>query len=533
MEMGTFTLVPDRTTAIGWNAGIAGSEIGDAPDSNLLPASSMEAEVVKRSLTAATGAQSIPFTIPPDDAGGPGANNVRFVTDEESWKHAQSMDPEELATHVATKGWGDVLLKLVELKPYIEVLWERFDQLKCKETILGCRTKKEFCLRCLHRSIRAVQFMLYGRAPKRVGGPPKFRHGKPVRGGGTVAPQEDQASGAAANDGKSRPPDDGFGPDEDQDEELGEASLNAGEPQTPLADNDAVPDLAPGTLDEVSRRLSQMADADDIAETMSSFFNELARSLLAHHPHSPSSDITVAVQRKGGGRIKVDDWLVESGREQRKGGRLGRVAGMDGQGGPLVRWYSRGSWSKPIRLPKDCTARVLFDHQAAGRFPEPYGSWPSEGGESNEKSLQDSAPTESKQPASQRKREKAAAKPALAPEDKQGLDGGKQPTANKHRKLEHRPPKKELQAARPKQAAELAPRPASKLVYEAFPGGPKVLEGPVLGESGEIKGLKYYVCKGEEMQLYPTLGEATAACDRIAGCGSVRDAEVLASVEQG
>jgi hypothetical protein len=90
------------------------------------------------------------------------------------------MKSEQLAEYVAKTGWGDVLAKLVHLKPYVQVLWDRFDGLKGSETIAGCRTKAEFCEVCLHRSIRAVQYMLYGRTVKRPNG---ARPGKQPKAG--------------------------------------------------------------------------------------------------------------------------------------------------------------------------------------------------------------------------------------------------------------------------------------------------------------------------------------------------------------
>jgi hypothetical protein len=93
------------------------------------------------------------------------ANNVRATTPAQYRINATSMGSEELAAYVVKNGWGDVLRKLVQLKPYIEVLWRRFDELKTGQMIAGCRTKDEFSQKCLNRSIRAVQYMLYGRAP--------------------------------------------------------------------------------------------------------------------------------------------------------------------------------------------------------------------------------------------------------------------------------------------------------------------------------------------------------------------------------
>ena len=110
--MATFTALPQQPTAAGWNPCIAKSQVGDAPDNNPSP----EANIVRPVTSPAAAAE-------------PEANIVRFRTDDQRRADAERMDSEKLADHVASNGWGDVLLKLVELKPYIEVLWERFDQL--------------------------------------------------------------------------------------------------------------------------------------------------------------------------------------------------------------------------------------------------------------------------------------------------------------------------------------------------------------------------------------------------------------------
>ena len=59
-------------------------------------------------------------------------------------------------------GIGVISVKLEELKPDIELLWLEFDKLADGETILGCSTKTEFCKQYLHRTLRAVRYMLAG-----------------------------------------------------------------------------------------------------------------------------------------------------------------------------------------------------------------------------------------------------------------------------------------------------------------------------------------------------------------------------------
>lgn len=51
---------------------------------------------------------------------------------------------------------------LKDLKPDIQQLWLEFDLLQNSETILGCKTKTQFCERYLHVTLRAVEYMLVG-----------------------------------------------------------------------------------------------------------------------------------------------------------------------------------------------------------------------------------------------------------------------------------------------------------------------------------------------------------------------------------
>ena len=55
-----------------------------------------------------------------------------------------------------------IAVKLVELQDDIRELWAEFDRLAPGETIAGCATKKEFCERMLHRTPRAIRYMLAG-----------------------------------------------------------------------------------------------------------------------------------------------------------------------------------------------------------------------------------------------------------------------------------------------------------------------------------------------------------------------------------
>jgi hypothetical protein len=73
------------------------------------------------------------------------------------------MDSENLGVFVRD-GMIGVVTKLVELKPYVEELWTRFER---GEVILGCSTRKEFCQQVLQRTPRAVRYMLEGGNHKR------------------------------------------------------------------------------------------------------------------------------------------------------------------------------------------------------------------------------------------------------------------------------------------------------------------------------------------------------------------------------
>lgn len=279
----------------------------------------------------------------PADAGKAGANIVRFMTPAQCRVLAQGMKSEELAEHVAKNGWGDVLVKLGQLKPYVEVLWDRFGGLKGKDTIAGCRTKREFCEKRLNRSIRAVQFMLYGRTPKKA-----------------------ERTGC------------------DQRAEKGTVGKKAQAPLPPTV-GPLLPDPAPGTMDELSQRINQMADTHEIGGVLGAFFGGLAQSLLEQHPYAPSSRITIQVFRKNQGRIAQGDWVKHNGGDARltkltgQEKALGRVVGKDKLHRPRIRWHDGQAWTKPYNLVRDDSVLVLFDFQVAEQFAEAYGSYPADG----------------------------------------------------------------------------------------------------------------------------------------------------------
>jgi hypothetical protein len=72
-----------------------------------------------------------------------------------------TIDREVLAQRVVT-AVGSIAIKLTELEDDIRLLWTEFENLPHGETILGCSTKKEFCETKLHRTPRAVRYMLDG-----------------------------------------------------------------------------------------------------------------------------------------------------------------------------------------------------------------------------------------------------------------------------------------------------------------------------------------------------------------------------------
>lgn len=82
---------------------------------------------------------------------------------------ASRMDSKALARYVSGRMVG-ILVNLADLRPFVTELWNRFDLLKGNQTIAGCRTRKEYCEKVLHRTDRAVRYMLAGGNPvsKRV-----------------------------------------------------------------------------------------------------------------------------------------------------------------------------------------------------------------------------------------------------------------------------------------------------------------------------------------------------------------------------
>ena len=312
------------------------------------------------------------------------ANNVRAMNPARWREEATAMTPEKLAEYVAKSGWGDVLRKLVQLKPYVEVLWGRFGELKPGEMIAGCRTKEEFCEKCLCRSIRAVQYMLYGRTPAK----PKANI---VRPGSETPGLEDELVSALIAQGYNKAEAAGLAKaatgstfQERFKSALASRGLAAQAllppplppAQPPSIIGDPVPEPEPGSVEELRQRISRMADVDEINETLEGFLHEFVKPLLEHHPYTLLCGVWTEVSRDCNRRIAVGDWVEYLGGSERlskqigQESALGTVVAENGLRQPKIRWHGGQGWTKPYNLYEDddLTVRVLFGHQAAELF---------------------------------------------------------------------------------------------------------------------------------------------------------------------
>jgi hypothetical protein len=93
-------------------------------------------------------------------------------------KSARSAKRREAIARRVVQGMKVLSVKLMDLEEDIRALWSEFEGLKDGETIMGCSTKQEFCIKILDRTPRAVRYMLTG--------------GNPVanRAGETVSPSD-------------------------------------------------------------------------------------------------------------------------------------------------------------------------------------------------------------------------------------------------------------------------------------------------------------------------------------------------------
>jgi len=68
---------------------------------------------------------------------------------------------EALAQRVV-EGYKIVCRKLKDMEEDIRALWAEFDALPAGDTIMGCKTKTQFCAKYLDRELRSVRYMLDG-----------------------------------------------------------------------------------------------------------------------------------------------------------------------------------------------------------------------------------------------------------------------------------------------------------------------------------------------------------------------------------
>jgi hypothetical protein len=74
----------------------------------------------------------------------------------------KAMSSEALVLHIQNETVG-VLRRISELRPFYVELWARFERLPMSGKIMGCSTRTEFARDVLHRSMKSIQYALYGR----------------------------------------------------------------------------------------------------------------------------------------------------------------------------------------------------------------------------------------------------------------------------------------------------------------------------------------------------------------------------------
>ena len=321
------------------------------------------------------------------------------------WEQATELDDEKLAAMVAD---GAVKLAVFSatLKPYYFELRERFHKKSEAAEIHGCRTWDEFCKKVVKRTRRAINYWLAGGNPsekrnsrkngtkeQRTGEAPKPENGKPSFAIGS-SPIDGDAAWSKQDTSRqilawSLSCLKKFSPTEKReiaedvtaklrDEMMFEA------PQPPPITGNPVHEPEPGTMEELRQRLSRMADTQEIEKALGEFLADLVTPLLEHHAYTPSHHVSVSVRRTSSPRIGVGDWVEYKGgykrvSEQIGGERsLGRVIGEDMLRRPRVRWYSGNEWLKPYSLFDQFSVSVLFDFQAAERYPEAFNGYPKE-----------------------------------------------------------------------------------------------------------------------------------------------------------
>ena len=163
-----------------------------------------------------------------------------------------------------------------------------------------------------------------------------------------------------------------------------EDALRVSLPQEPPIAGNPAPQPDPGSMEELRQRIALMADTHEIGTALEKFLHELSEPVVLHHPYAPHYAVTAKVDRRGG-RIAVGDWVEYQGKDERLAkqiGRdktLGRVVGNDALHRPRVRWHDGKFWQKkPYSLFSKLKVRVIYDWQAAERYPEPFKTYPLE-----------------------------------------------------------------------------------------------------------------------------------------------------------
>jgi hypothetical protein len=313
---------------------------------------------------------------------------------------------DEQLAQVVSDGLVNLAVVSERLKPYFFELRERFHKKPPTAEIHGCRSWDEFCTKVLQRTRRAVNYLLAG------GNPASKRNSKPS---GTV----EQANGAEASADNGKPPfgishspidgdpvwakqeasrrilswSDSYLKDfrpaekreiaEDVIAKLRDA-IEFEAPQPPPITGGPVPEPEPGTLEALRQRICRIADVEDIVKELREYTTGLLAPVLASHPYALRHWGSLSIERIGKGRIAVGDWLESvSGcgdRLKRLIGNpvtLGRVVGVDQLRRHKIRWHDGKRWSKPYsQFEGDGKVRVLFDWQAAEKYPEAFGTYP-------------------------------------------------------------------------------------------------------------------------------------------------------------
>jgi hypothetical protein len=320
-------------------------------------------------------------------------------------KQPDELGDEQLA-QVVSNGLVNLAVVSERLKPYFFELRDRFHKKSVEVEIHGCRTWDEFCTKVLKRTRRAVNYLLSGGNPasKRnsqstgpqdnpetsatENGKPSFAIGQsPIDGDVTWSKQDASRRMLSWNVCCLKP----FSPAEKREvtEDLiaklrDEIEFEA--PQPPPMKGNPVPEPDPGTLEELRQRVFRMADVEDIRKELNEYTTKLLAPVLANHPYVVRHEVSVRVFRRGLWRIEVGDWLesVEYCGDRLKklighAAGLGRVVSFDQLNRPKVRWHGGQKWSKPYsRFDGDGKVRVLFDWQAAEKYPESFGTYPSD-----------------------------------------------------------------------------------------------------------------------------------------------------------